>query len=109
MSQVIPKLSSHCVHCHRRRVEGTPGPCEDHRRKDGSVKEYRGPDLYHPNDWVKNVLTGKYKGPDGRIYRVMGYDPRCGFFLEAEGDPPRVTDISDRAIGRTFHRLPDPV
>ncbi len=40
---------------------------------------------------------------EGKYWRITGYDPRRGFYLESFLNPTVVKCISERAIGRTFH------
>lgn len=58
---------------------------------------------------MRNFQTGHYvgaylKGHDGRLYLCVAYDPSIDYFVCTVDDgPPRFTDISTRAIGRTYH------
>lgn len=52
--------------------------------------------------------TGKtYKAWDGRVYECVGYDPKQGLWMSTlpDGKAQRITCISERAIGRTFHEV----
>jgi hypothetical protein len=49
----------------------------------------------------QNVVGKTYKGFDG-TYLCFGYDPREGFWMRSV-DSERQTNVSERAIGRTFH------
>jgi hypothetical protein len=44
----------------------------------------------------------RYKGWDGNVYECTSYDPSCGFWMESS---ERRTCVSERAIGRTYHRV----
>ena len=62
------------------------------------------PKDYEPTDWVKSVVGTKYKS-DSKIWSCIGYDPGCGFWMENIEDVNELTNISERAIDRTFHRV----
>lgn len=94
----IPRDPSWCVRCIR-----NAAPCDDHRGPDGKPQPYAGPDAYEPSSWVLEVVGGRYRGWDG-VYICTGYDPRCGFWME-RADGQRRTNVSERAIGGTFHRV----
>ena len=48
--------------------------------------------------------VGTYLRFDGRQYLCVAYDPSIDYFVSTVDDgPPRFTDISTRAIGRTYH------
>lgn len=73
---------------------------------------YDGPDVYEPSKWVLDVVGSHYKGyciytQCLRVWTCTGYDPRSGFWLKTDDDlgPPRLTNVSERAIDRTFHRV----
>jgi hypothetical protein len=53
------------------------------------------------------IIGKRFKAWDGRVYSCLSYDPSVGFWMMAEGDPPRQTCVSERAIGRTFHMIED--
>lgn len=55
-----------------------------------------------PIDYAAGVVGATYTGWDGFVYECTSYDPKCGFWMEA---PERKTCVSERAIGRTFHRV----
>lgn len=66
------------------------------------------PPNYNPTDWVRSVVGNRFRGWDGRTYKCTAYDPNSGFWMLAED---RVANISERAIGRTYHQIyysPDP-
>lgn len=52
---------------------------------------------------MSNTIGHLFKGYDSKIYRVTEHDPRIGYWLEELGNPENRKDISERAIGRTFH------
>lgn len=104
----IPKHSTDCSYCIAPEAFGDPKGrlCQHHRGKDGKPVEYAGSDAYEPSAWVKQVVGNHYRAWDGRIYLVFGYDPRSGFWVRTvDNDEPRHANISERAIGRTYHRL----
>lgn len=94
----IPQNPSWCVACAQ-----VGGPCQDHRSPDGSAREYTGPDVYEPSSWVCEVVGQLYMGWDG-AYRCTGYDPRAGFWMN-HLETGRRTNVSERAIDRTYHRI----
>ena len=64
----------------------------------------------HPGHWT----VGEYfNGHDGFIYYCDSYDPRIGFWMtpvtstkaDEPGPLPERRNVSERAIGRTFHRV----
>lgn len=98
----IPRRSADCVHCHQyigikfvRRH-----PCEQHP----GGADYVGPDAYEPSDWVKSVVDKRYRGTDG-VFLCTGYDPRCGFWMRHTERADDIRNVSERAIGRTYHRI----
>jgi hypothetical protein len=74
----------------------------------------RRPDDRLPCDNPDHDVIGRYfiSGVGG-IYWCDSYDPHCGFWMTParEGDttfsdqPTTRTNVSERAIGRTFHRI----
>jgi hypothetical protein len=58
--------------------------------------------------WTDEQIGKRFSAWDGRVYRCESYVPNMGFWMVAEGEPPRRTNVSYRAIGRTFHVLPQP-
>ncbi len=61
----------------------------------------------HPDDPVVGHL---WRGTYGHDYFCESYDPSCGYWMnsvnECNGEPPRRTNVSERAIHRTFHMVP---
>ena len=57
--------------------------------------------------WSTSVVGHRYRGADG-TYTCTAYAPRSGFWMrpDAEHDKPR--NVSERAIGRTFHEVREP-
>lgn len=45
-----------------------------------------------------------FSGPSPAVYYCDSYDPRCGFWMTDIATQER-TNVSERAIGRTFHRI----
>lgn len=57
-----------------------------------------------------HTVGERFRGYDVRrdrmtVWRCTSYDSRCGFWLQAEDDPKHRINVSERAIGRTFHRI----
>ncbi len=89
-------------------------PCSFHRGPNGQPVEYTGEFMYEPSDFVKHVVGGLYRAIDCQIHDLpirrwvcFGYDPRSGFWMRSDDDlgSPKVTNVSERAVNRTFHRL----
>lgn len=55
------------------------------------------------------TIGRKFRGPWGDIYYCDSYDRRIGFWmtkLDAAGSLTKErTNVSERAIGRTYHRI----
>lgn len=76
--------------------------CGDHPEG----RDYAGPDLYTPSEWVNEVVGKFYGGPFAeRTYKCTGYDPRAGFWMRNVCNSNELHNVSERAIGRTYHRL----
>jgi len=88
-----PSWCSYCVTSGRR--------CGDHASGD-----YGGRDVYEPSSWVLSVVGERFRSWDG-VYRCFGYDPRNGFWMQAVSGERmgRKTNVSERAIGATFHHV----
>lgn len=80
-------------------------PCSFHAAADGSFKECDTHDAYNPTDDVKDVIGCFMTGHDGP-YRCIGYDRRCGFWV-MNLSTGSLHNISERAVGRTFHVVHD--
>jgi hypothetical protein len=66
------------------------------------------PTGYTPTSWVLSVVGKTYhSGGDGLTYVCTGYNPRWGFWMAWQGEAAesRITNVSERAIGRTFHEV----
>jgi hypothetical protein len=64
------------------------------------------PDDYKVEEVASNHAVGhRFKGPLGSTYRCTSYDSRWGFWMENEEDPDDRRNVSERAPGRTFHRI----
>ena len=110
----VPKDPGWCSRC----ITSSEGPCKDHAGPDGKPTEYAGYDAYEPSEWVTHVVGKSYSGWDhgtdgsnsARKWTCFGYDPRSGFWMRTADDlgPERTTNISERAIGRTFHEIWEP-
>ncbi len=64
---------------------------------DAAVKPW--PESYEPTEWVRSVVGRKWRGFDEIVYTCTAYDPRQGFWMDSA---TRCTNVSERAIGRTF-------
>jgi ribosomal protein L37AE/L43A len=65
-----------------------------------------GPEGYEPTDWVREVVGQQYR--DGEYtYLCTGYWRQWGFWMTCYvGDDTIIdTNVSERAIDRTFHRV----
>lgn len=49
----------------------------------------------------------KFKSWDSKVYFCDSYDPAIGFWMTEEGNPDNRRNVSERAIGRTYHRIYD--
>lgn len=115
MSYKIPRNPAWCSGCIMPKEMSRDGkaPCEFHRGPNGEAVEYTGRDAYDPSNWVLNEVVGKRFTAAGfgieplRVYECFGYDPRNGFWVRTVDDEgePRQANISERAIGATYHRL----
>lgn len=109
MSNKIPASPAWCSYC----VQCKEGPCGDHRGPDGKPQVYSGQDVYAPSAWVLEVVGQRYSAWDHgvsagtRTWECFGYDPRHGFWMRTVDDmgPPRETNVSERAIDRTWQTL----
>lgn len=107
MNDKTPRDPAWCSRC----IRATDGPCADHRGLDGRPVPYAGPDTYNPSPWVLEVVGGRYRGPncaatgpESLVFLCTGYDPREGFWMQRVDGEGR-TNVSERAIGRTYHRV----
>lgn len=65
---------------------------------------------------MSDVVGQRFKAWDGHVYVCDSYDPRIGFWMTRE-DAPETNkadtegtwrrNVSERAIGRTFHVIDD--
>jgi hypothetical protein len=115
---MIPKTHVGCSHCinpdNYYRKDGEPY-CKDHKGPDGEPVEYVGCDAYEPSEWVNEIVGSRFTFYDHRhnvgakrAAVCIGYDPRHGFWMEADtidGLPPYLTNVSERAINRSYHKL----
>jgi hypothetical protein len=100
---MIAKESKDCVICYCNLRDGN-SYCKDHP----NGADYNGFDVYHPSEWVKSVVGQKYRCPvlfGSGVFTCTGYDPRAGFWMQDEANPSNVRNISERAIGRTYHPI----
>lgn len=54
----------------------------------------------HPDH---HTVGHEFKAWDGKRYFCDSYDPRIGYWMTEVGNPDNRTNVSERAIGRTFH------
>lgn len=54
-------------------------------------------------DW-HDTVGEQFRGMDG-VYRCTSYDSRQGFWMLNEQNPSDWRNVSERAIGRTYHRV----
>lgn len=94
----IPRDPSWCSYC------VSPDRVCDHH-VDG--KEYSGPDAYDPSEWVLENVGKRFTSFE-RPYLCFGYDPRHGFWMRDEASGEQ-RNVSERAIGRTYHEVRDRV
>jgi hypothetical protein len=61
------------------------------------------------------VVGHRFKAWDGQVYRCDSHDPRVGYWMTREDCPPEHfadeagkwrRNVSERAIGRTYHEIP---
>ena len=60
---------------------------------------------YTPTGWVRQVVGELYRG-SGAMFRCIAYNPSHGFWMlpEDASSTDTLHDVSERAIGRTFHK-----
>ncbi len=110
----IPQDPTWCSYC----ILSKEGPCENHRGPDGKPQMFDGYDAFEPTEYIQSLIGLRFLawdsylpiGPGGnstRVWVCFGYDPRNGFWMRTVDDrgPTRETNISGRAIDRTWHRL----
>ena len=56
-------------------------------------------------EWIQELIGQHFKAYDGRTYECLRWDPNAGLWMRTLDEPVRETCISERAIGRTFHRM----
>jgi hypothetical protein len=57
--------------------------------------------LTNPNH---HTVGHRFTAWDGRTYLCTWYNERVGYQMVSDGSgPPQVTNVSERAIGRTYH------
>ena len=105
----IPRDPAWCTFCRAPEAAET-SPCEAHRGPDGKPCPCDGYDAYDPSPWVLEVVGGHYRARrwDGNgdpvvTYVCDGFDPRSGFWMRDPTDGYQ-TNVSPRAIDRTYHR-----
>lgn len=104
----VPAKSTDCVGCHVY-IHGVGCVhnynglfCPDHP----GGQDYTGHDVYEPSDWVIETVNKQFRGPFNECtYLCTGYDPRAGFWMKNVDNPADLRNVSERAIGRTFHRI----
>lgn len=110
MDDRIPKDPSWCTYCRCPEMYGE-APCRDHRGPDGKPRHYDGPNAYEPSPQALEVIGSEFKAPrwdsvahgEIRTFVCDGYDPRSGFWMRDPIDGYQ-TNISERAVGRTWHQ-----
>lgn len=51
-----------------------------------------------------HIVGRRFRAWDGRTYICAWYNHRAGYQMHSDDNgPPRSTNVSERAIGRTFH------
>lgn len=103
----IPRDPAWCSCCIDPKQFGGKSPCRDHTGLDGKPAPYEGLDAYNPTDWVLRVVGGRFTSWEegSPVYRCIGYDPHNGFWMQRVEDPDHKRNISERAIGRNYHRV----
>lgn len=105
MDNRIPRKSKDCVYCHKH-VSGTcyvyDKPCKDHPNN----SDYTGYNVCELSDFVNQTVGKYYQGPfaDG-TFLCTGYDIRAGFWMQDINNPNNLRNVSERAIGRTYHHI----
>lgn len=66
-------------------------------------REIRTP-LTHPDD---PVIGHRFRGPFGKKFFCDSWEENCGYWMTNESDPAERRNVSERAIGATFHYLSD--
>jgi hypothetical protein len=56
----------------------------------------------HPDH---HTVGRRFSGWDGNTYFCDSYDPSCGYWMTDETNPANRRNISERAVGRTFHPI----
>lgn len=56
----------------------------------------------HPDH---HTVGRRFRAWDGNTYYCDSYDPRIGYWMTNESDPADRRNVSERAIGRTFHEI----
>ena len=111
MNNTIPRKSTDCRYCHdfdessleiRHASEGVCDHCCHHP----GGKDYTGSNMYTPSEWVQATVGKRFDYPFGdegdKEYLCTGYDYRCGFWMRST-KTGKLKNVSERAIGRTFH------
>ncbi len=106
MNGQIPKSPTWCSYCLQDENGRKPAaPCQYHAGPEGTSVDYTGHDVYEPSDWVLEVVAGLYKSWDGVVHECIGYDPRHGFWMQTVSGETKRSNISERAVGRTWHKV----
>ncbi len=98
-----PKWCSHCVkpeYYGRKKGE----PCSNHTGPNGKHAEYRGHDVYVPSEFVLSVVGKTFNCWSGNLMLCFGYDWRHGFWMR-DLKTGEERNVSERAIGRTYHEV----
>lgn len=72
----------------------------------GTSEDYRVEEVPWNHAVGHRFRGSQWKPPFGTVvFRCTSYDSRQGFWMENEADPKDRHNVSERAIGRTFHRI----
>lgn len=71
---------------------------------DGCSSPIPWPSDYEPTDFVRETVGATFHAWDGNDYKCVAYAPRSGFWMVLVGSSTVATNVSERAIGRTYHK-----
>ena len=54
-----------------------------------------------------HTVGRSFKAWDGHIYYCDSWEEDLGYWMTQEGNPQVRRNVSERAIGRTFHEIPN--
>jgi hypothetical protein len=59
-----------------------------------------------PENAPNHPVVGRmFRAYVSKVYYCDSYDPSCGYWMTNVDDPTDRTNVSERAIGRTFHEV----